>query len=641
MHPYLLFKFYEFCFPIPQSKALISTQQLLTLFLSRTSAPDDPTAETPLLPSSPAEPSPAPEAAAPAPKGAPIGLIAGGAAGGAAALSLAVLAGCVLVRRRRRRRLEEERKSAGDGGDRQGPVSGRPTASSLDEPAGGSASIVLSHHGSKPVGKKLSKAWSVASGATLTLPGLQPSGGSDASAQADAAGAESMAGGSQFAERRDTAATGSAAPSPASRLGSAEMVNQVTLYDQLGSGAFGTVYRADWCGRPVAVKVLQMTCRSASAREMDSFRREVEVLSSLKHPNIIQFLAACTVPPNICIIEELAEGGSLHARLHGKPGARRRAPLAYTELLRIAGGIADAMVYLHPKVVHRDLKSQNVLLDARGEALVCDFGIAKYKDRTFVSTANGQAGTPAYMAPEMFDGAGITEKVDVFAFGVLLWEMLTGEVPWSHVPSPMQIIYCVGVMSQRLPIPPACPAALRVLIERCWAEQPADRPGFVEILAELRSEAASITTCPAPPEATSEVSESSMDEYDLSARDSTALGPIDTGDSLGLRAADSAAASETSEPLTSAFDAREPVTSTSTLSAAAVTKGLQLKTGRQPQLGIPSDASSGTPSPFASVAHEAFPDTDTAGSLPRGSAASQAWRGSRKRIPSAGPVDLA
>ena len=82
------------------------------------------------------------------------------------------------------------------------------------------------------------------------------------------------------------------------------------------------------------------------------------MLSTLAHPRIVAFLAACTAPPNVCIIEELAEGGSLHARLHGPPGQRRRAPLPYRELLQVAADVADAMAYLHPWVVHRDLKSQ-------------------------------------------------------------------------------------------------------------------------------------------------------------------------------------------------------------------------------------------------------------------------------------------
>lgn len=90
------------------------------------------------------------------------------------------------------------------------------------------------------------------------------------------------------------------------------------------------------------------------------------------------------------------------------------------------------------------------------------------------------------MAPELFDGGQVTEKVDVFSFGVLCWEMLTGQVPWGEVPSPMQIIYYVGVLAQRPPVPSACPEFLKNLIEMCWAESPAARPGFKEILARLK-----------------------------------------------------------------------------------------------------------------------------------------------------------
>jgi len=265
-----------------------------------------------------------------------------------------------------------------------------------------------------------------------------------------------------------------------------DLPEDVILHEQLGSGAFGTVFKGEWGGHLVAVKVLQ-TAYTSNSREMDSFRQEIAVLSRLRHPNIIAFLAACTIPPDICIIEELAEGGSLHTRLHGPSGSSNRCrPLPLMSVLQIGIDIAHAMVYLHPNIVHRDLKSQNVLLDSDGRAKVCDFGIAKFKDRTFVSTVNGQAGTPAYMAPELFDGANVTEKVDVYSFSILLWECLTGKIPWGSVPSPMQIIYYVGVLAQRPKMPSTAPENLKQLIEDCWQTEPKARPDFKDVLSRLQ-----------------------------------------------------------------------------------------------------------------------------------------------------------
>jgi serine/threonine protein kinase len=119
---------------------------------------------------------------------------------------------------------------------------------------------------------------------------------------------------------------------------------------------------------------------------------------------------------------------------------------------------------------------------------VCDFGIARFKDRTFISTKNGVAGTPSYMAPEMFEGGPVTELVDVYSFGVLMWECLTGKVPWGQLVSPMQVIYVVGVLGDRLPVPQNAPPPLARLLRACWQEDPAARPGFKDILSVLKAE---------------------------------------------------------------------------------------------------------------------------------------------------------
>ncbi|KAL4443548.1 hypothetical protein ABPG75_011285 [Micractinium tetrahymenae] len=512
------------------------------------SPPADQSGQSPPLPTSPAPPSLSP-ALPPAPPAEEDGnggngVLVPAAAGGGGAAAVLLLAGTLLLLyRRRRRRIRQQQQEeeaqraavmgkaeliaaeasitsafAGASGSGSKPSSpagspggassaqlspgllGCPTLASILTPVSlvaepsGSGAVPWAAAGTSVVAAGVSIASGIPSG---TAVGAASAGAGKAGPAGNGGGGAVSSGGSSAASSPSGQGAGlggrggSGGGAGAGSDGSVDLVKDVVLFEQLGSGAFGVVYRGEWQGRPVAVKVLQTACGSRS-RELESFRQEARVLAGLRHPHIVCLLAACTVPPNICIVEELAEGGSLHARLHGTPGVRRRRPLPYGEILRVAADVAEAMCYLHPRIVHRDLKAQNVLLDAHGRAKVCDFGIAKFKDRTFVSTANGQAGTPAYMAPELFDGKPVTEKVDVFSFAVLCHEMLTGEVPWRHLAGPMQVIYQVGVLKERLPLPEGCPPFLAGLIRDCWAEDPAERPGFPAIRQRLLDELAHV-----------------------------------------------------------------------------------------------------------------------------------------------------
>jgi hypothetical protein len=249
----------------------------------------------------------------------------------------------------------------------------------------------------------------------------------------------------------------------------------------IGSGAFGSVYEAilEKHGR-VAVKLVNIRnmTDSSSGTKLESFKREVNVLARVNHTNVVKLHGACLCPPNVFIVMELMKG-SLRDKLD------RVGRLDYENVLKLANEISSALAYLHPSIVHRDLKPQNILIDSNGAAKVADFGIAKFKQSTYLQTTRGN-GTPAYMAPESFGSDKISEKADVFSLGMILWECWTGDTPWKEVEIPFQVVMLVGVEKKRPEIPPDCPKALSSLIQRCWDDDPHRRPSCAEVERKTR-----------------------------------------------------------------------------------------------------------------------------------------------------------
>lgn len=254
------------------------------------------------------------------------------------------------------------------------------------------------------------------------------------------------------------------------------------IKERVGAGSFGTVHRADWHGSDVAVKVLME--QDVHDERLKEFLREVLIMKRLRHPNVVLFMGAVTAAPNLSIVTEYLCRGSLFRLLH-KSSVREL--LDEKRRIRMAFDVAKGMNYLHrssPPIVHRDLKSPNLLVDKNWTVKVGDFGLSRFKANAFLSSRSG-AGTPEWMAPEVLRDEPSNEKSDVYSFGVVLWEIITMQLPWSGM-SPVQVVGAVGFQNRRLQIPKDLHPEIAAIIEACWANDPRDRPSFASIMESLK-----------------------------------------------------------------------------------------------------------------------------------------------------------
>ncbi|XP_060711496.1 mitogen-activated protein kinase kinase kinase 11-like [Hemiscyllium ocellatum] len=256
------------------------------------------------------------------------------------------------------------------------------------------------------------------------------------------------------------AAYGKLAPGRAEELAAPAQVafRELTLQEVIGVGGFGKVYRGTWRGRLVAVKAARQDPDEDISATAQNVMQEARLFAMLRHPNIIALLGVCLQEPNLCLIIEYASGGPLNRALAG-----RRIPPHV--LVNWAVQIGKGMQYLHDgaivPVIHRDLKSNNVLLSQpiNDDNMQCntlkitDFGLAREWHKT---TKMSTAGTYAWMAPEVIKTSTFSKGSDVWSYGVLLWELLTGEVPYRGIDG-LAVAYGVAVNKLTLPIPSTCP----------------------------------------------------------------------------------------------------------------------------------------------------------------------------------------
>ncbi|XP_040370867.1 serine/threonine-protein kinase STY17 isoform X2 [Rosa chinensis] len=225
---------------------------------------------------------------------------------------------------------------------------------------------------------------------------------------------------------------------------------QLKFENKVGSGSFGDLYRGTYCSQEVAIKVLKP--ERVNAEMLRDFSQEVYILRKIRHKNVVQFIGACTQPPNICIVTEFMSRGSVYDFLHKQKGVFK-----LPSLLKVAIDVSKGMNYLHQNnIVHRDLKTANLLMDEHEVVKVADFGVARVQAQSGVMTA--ETGTYRWMAPEL---------------------------PYSSL-TPLQAAVGVVQKALRPTIPKNTHPKFAEVLERCWQQDPTQRPDFSEIVEILQ-----------------------------------------------------------------------------------------------------------------------------------------------------------
>ncbi|XP_075491544.1 serine/threonine/tyrosine-protein kinase HT1 [Primulina tabacum] len=254
---------------------------------------------------------------------------------------------------------------------------------------------------------------------------------------------------------------------------------------KIGEGAHGKVYKGRYGDRIVAIKVLNCgnTLEERAVLE-NRFVREVTMMSKVKHENLVKFIGACK-DPIMVIVTELLPEMSLRKYL----SSIRPNQLDLHVALSFALDIAQAMDCLHANgIIHRDLKPDNLLLTENQKSVkLADFGLAREESLTEMMTA--ETGTYRWMAPELYSTVTLRQgekkhynnKVDVYSFGIVLWELLTNRMPFEGM-SNLQAAYAAAFKQARPTLPEDTPPDLAFIIHSCWVEDPNVRPSFSQII---------------------------------------------------------------------------------------------------------------------------------------------------------------
>lgn len=267
---------------------------------------------------------------------------------------------------------------------------------------------------------------------------------------------------------------------------------EIKKIKRLGEGCFGVVYKGECFAKPVAIKYPHI--QQLSKDELEDLRREIHIMATNPHPNIVQFMGACTVPGKFAIIMELLDG-NLEDLLLSEEGKKLR----LFQRLLMAKDAALGMNRLHrtePAIIHRDFKLENLMYkvtDMTYTTKVADFGLSVIKPKAKKTIREEAKGTPLTRAPEIMQDKPFNQAADVYSFGMTLWEIVTCQELFPHHSDYDEFMEAICEKGERPPIPADCLPSLKSLLEDCWQGNPNRRPDFEEInkrLDEILVEAA-------------------------------------------------------------------------------------------------------------------------------------------------------
>eukprot|EP00002_Diphylleia_rotans_P006635 TRINITY_DN159_c0_g1_i7.p1 TRINITY_DN159_c0_g1~~TRINITY_DN159_c0_g1_i7.p1 ORF type:complete len:2480 (-),score=532.94 TRINITY_DN159_c0_g1_i7:244-7683(-) len=256
----------------------------------------------------------------------------------------------------------------------------------------------------------------------------------------------------------------------------------------LGTGSFGEVFKGTWRGTEVAIKRLNFEKITKGA--IKEFESEVSIMVELRHPNVVLYMAACVEPPNLCIVSELMTRGSLYDIIHNE-----QIEMTLDMQMGFLIDAAKGLQYLHlsnPPILHRDLKSPNLLLDEKWNLKISDFGLTGVQEQA--KKGDEPPGTLFWMAPEVVRGGTYTEKADVYSYAVICWEIFTRAEPYEgEIAESVALRVANEGLRPKLPGTDIMPQQVQDLVKKAWDQTPDERPGFPDILKELNSVSSSLS----------------------------------------------------------------------------------------------------------------------------------------------------